>query len=144
MVEQRLLADFSVASQPGNERLAARQVAQAVGPLDLTPERLQRLETAVSEATLNAIEHGNHFEADKSVGVRVVASATELVVSVTDQGGAGLVEPPEAPDIEAKLANRQTPRGWGMFLIVNMVDEVTQDVHGCTHCVNLRLRLNDR
>ena len=35
----------------------------------------------------------------------------------------------EAPDIERKLAGEQKPRGWGLFLIKNMVDsmDVTSD-----------------
>jgi anti-sigma regulatory factor (Ser/Thr protein kinase) len=29
-----------------------------------------------------------------------------------------------APDLEAKLSGQQSPRGWGLFLIRNMVDEM--------------------
>ncbi|HEX7974088.1 MAG TPA: ATP-binding protein [Anaerolineales bacterium] len=29
-----------------------------------------------------------------------------------------------APDLDAKLEGRQSPRGWGLFLIQNMVDEL--------------------
>ncbi len=37
----------------------------------------------------------------------------------------------EAPDLEAKLAGEQSPRGWGIFLIKNMVDELhTSDIDG--------------
>ena len=35
-------------------------------------------------------------------------------------------------DLEAKLAGLQTPRGWGLFLIENMVDEMnvlSDEVH---------------
>jgi anti-sigma regulatory factor (Ser/Thr protein kinase) len=45
------------------------------------------------------------------------------------------------PDLEAKLAGQQTPRGWGLFLIQNMVDEmnvVSDDVH---HTMELILHL---
>ena len=35
----------------------------------------------------------------------------------------GELPAPEAPDLEAKLEGRQTPRGWGLFLIEKMVDE---------------------
>ena len=37
----------------------------------------------------------------------------------------------QTPDLEAKLAEEQTPRGWGLFLIRNLVDEmrVTSDEH---------------
>jgi anti-sigma regulatory factor (Ser/Thr protein kinase) len=34
------------------------------------------------------------------------------------------VPDPETPDLEAKLEGLQSPRGWGLFLIKNMVDEM--------------------
>jgi anti-sigma regulatory factor (Ser/Thr protein kinase) len=138
---ERLLADFSIPSQPGNERIAIRQVADAVRTLGLSGHRLERLQTAVSEATLNAMEHGNHFEADRPTTVRVVASDRVLVVTVSDEGGVSPTQAPEAPDIDAKLAGCQSPRGWGLFLIRNMVDEVTEETDGCSHHLHLRLRL---
>ena len=51
-------------SAPGNERLAMERVAEAVAPLHLPAAKLDRLKTAVAEATMNAMEHGNRFEAD--------------------------------------------------------------------------------
>ncbi len=138
---ERLLAELSIPSQPGNERIAMRQVAEAVRPLGFAPETLARLETAVSEATLNAMEHGSHFERHRPVTVRVVVSDGDLVVTVSDPGGATPVRSPEAPDIEAKLAGRQSPRGWGLFLIQNMVDEVTDEIADGSHRLHLRLRL---
>ena len=41
----------------------------------------------------------------------------------------GVPSQPEAPDIDLKLAGEQKPRGWGLFLIKNMVDsmDVTSD-----------------
>ena len=61
--ECRVLADFQLDSLPGNERVAARRVIAAVTNLGLTQQRLERLETAVAEATSNAIEHGNQSDA---------------------------------------------------------------------------------
>jgi anti-sigma regulatory factor (Ser/Thr protein kinase) len=45
-------------------------------------------------------------------------------VRITDQGSAGSIPDVTAPNLEAKLAGLQTPRGWGLFLIKNMVDEM--------------------
>ena len=56
---RRTLAEFSVPSEPGNERLAMKTVAEAIGDLDIRGENLERLKTAVAEATMNAMEHGN-------------------------------------------------------------------------------------
>jgi anti-sigma regulatory factor (Ser/Thr protein kinase) len=141
-MSERLLADFSLASQPGNERVAMQRVVEAIRSLALPSEKLQRLETAVAEATLNAMEHGNHFQDGRPVTVRVLASDTHLCVTVIDLGGANPIPIPQTPDINAKLAGRQSPRGWGLFLIKKMVDEVSDESDGHQHTVCLRVRLD--
>ena len=134
------LADFTVASVQGNEREAIRQLEGALANATVDPARLERLKTAVGEATMNAMEHGNGFDPELPVHVRAVEADGAIRVSITDQGGArGIGDAPE-PDLEAKLAGDQTPRGWGLFLIRNMVDEmhVSGDEHH--HTVELVLR----
>lgn len=140
--EARLVTEFEVPSEPGNERLVMERVATAVAPLGLEQRRLERLKTAVSEAAMNAIEHGNQGRAELPVQVQVVASNGRLSVSITDKGGGKPIPEAETPDIEAKLAGLQKPRGWGLFLIKNMVDEMnvtTDDVH---HTVELVVDLS--
>jgi anti-sigma regulatory factor (Ser/Thr protein kinase) len=58
---RRTLAELSMPSEPGNERRAMEEVAAAVGGLELAGPTLERLKTAVAEATMNAMEHGNHY-----------------------------------------------------------------------------------
>jgi anti-sigma regulatory factor (Ser/Thr protein kinase) len=41
-------------------------------------------------------------------------------------GGGKVIPEATTPDIEAKLAGEQAPRGWGLFLVERMVDEVTR------------------
>jgi serine/threonine-protein kinase RsbW len=53
------MAEFPVSSEPGNERQAMESVASMIKDLGLAQQRLERLKTAVAEATLNAMEHGN-------------------------------------------------------------------------------------
>ena len=45
------------------------------------------------------------------------------------------------PDLEAKLAGLQRPRGWGLFLIKNMVDELHESRDGEHHTVELVVRV---
>lgn len=118
------IADFTIPSEPGNERIAMKEVAQAINPLGLPIERVERLKTAVAEATMNAIEYGNKNRADLVVTIRVVKSADQVAVRITDQGGRQEIPVAPAPDLEAKLAGLQSPRGWGLFLIKNLVDEM--------------------
>ena len=141
--QERRLAAFEVASEQGNERLAIDQVAEAVAGLGLDGARLERLKTAVGEATMNAIEHGNSNRPELPVEVSVVADHTDLKVRITDQGGERPLPEVETPDIEAKLAGLQTPRGWGLFLIENMVDELRTAVDEHHHTIELVMHLKE-
>ena len=141
---RRTLAELSVPSEPGNERRAMEEVAAAVGRLGLPGPTLERLKTAVAEATMNAMEHGNHYRAELPVIIDVSASDTDLSVKITDEGSGPAAFDSETPDLEAKLEGVQTPRGWGLFLIKSMVDEmnVTGDEHH--HTVELILHLDEK
>jgi anti-sigma regulatory factor (Ser/Thr protein kinase) len=112
---RRTLAELSVSSEPGNERRAMEEVAAVVSGLGLPDRTLEKLKTAVAEATMNAMEHGNHYQADLPVLIEVSASDTDLSVKITE--------------------------GWGLFLIKSMVDEmkVTGDEHH--HTVELVMHL---
>ena len=135
--EWRTLAQFQWSSEPGNERLAMAQVAEVVKDEDLPPARLERLKTGVAEATMNAMEHGNKFKPEVPVDFVVLASPRALAVRITDYGGAQVIPEAQTPDIEAKLAGMQTPRGWGLFLIEKMVDEVNVIAGDGTHTIEL-------
>jgi serine phosphatase RsbU (regulator of sigma subunit)/anti-sigma regulatory factor (Ser/Thr protein kinase) len=118
------VAEFSLPSLAGNERTAIQQVHDAVRGLGLPPSSIERLKTAVGEATMNAIEHGNALQPDRPVEVQVLASPEAVKVQVSDQGNGPPDRKPSRPDLEAKIAGRQSPRGWGLFLMENMVDQV--------------------
>lgn len=135
--EWRTLAEFTLASEPGNEREAMKRVAEIVEPLNLDPTQLERLKTAVAEAAMNAMEHGNKYQPEFPVKIRVQSSGEALSVQITDYGSGQQIPEPETPDLEAKLAGAQTSRGWGLFLIKNMVDELNVTVDEKHHTVEL-------
>ncbi len=137
----KVQATFSIPSEPGNERIAIEKVAHVVESLGLAPDRLEQLKTAVGEATMNAMEHGNQYREDQPVEIRVQTTNSVLSIFITDHGGGQDILEPEIPDIEAKLEGEQSPRGWGLFLIENMVDDlqVTTDEHH--HTVELIVNL---
>jgi serine phosphatase RsbU (regulator of sigma subunit)/anti-sigma regulatory factor (Ser/Thr protein kinase) len=136
-----VLAEFEVESAEGNERMAIERVSAAVAGLGLAPKRLERLKTAVGEATMNAMEHGSGYRADRPVSVRVLTGGGAVRVQITDLGGAPPEKEREQPDLEAKLEGLQRPRGWGLFLIENMVDETRETSDGEHHTLELGLRL---
>jgi serine phosphatase RsbU (regulator of sigma subunit)/CHASE1-domain containing sensor protein/anti-sigma regulatory factor (Ser/Thr protein kinase) len=140
--DRRMLADLTLPSERGNERRATEEVARAVSGLGLPERTLERLKTAVAEATMNAMEHGNRYDPEVPVDIQVLSSDTALFVRITDQGGTPVPDPDkEVPDIEAKLEGMQTPRGWGLFLIQNMVDEVRVSGNPNHHTVELVVTL---
>jgi serine phosphatase RsbU (regulator of sigma subunit)/anti-sigma regulatory factor (Ser/Thr protein kinase) len=142
--EWQMLAELTLPSEPGNERLAMEQVAEAVRELNLPGKRMDQLKTAVAEATMNAMEHGNHYLPNKPVGIQVLASRAALSVRITDHGATRTLPADpgtEVPDIEAKLEELQTPRGWGLFLIKHMVDEMRISSDTTHHTVELIMYL---
>jgi anti-sigma regulatory factor (Ser/Thr protein kinase) len=137
----RTLAAWSLPSGPGNERLAMESVAQIARRLNLAERRLERLKTAVAEAAMNAMEHGNKYHVDIPVTVEVRASAQALAVRISDSGGGPPSQSAETPDLAAKLAGRQSPRGWGLFLIEKLVDEMRVTSDDQCHTIELVMHL---
>jgi serine phosphatase RsbU (regulator of sigma subunit)/anti-sigma regulatory factor (Ser/Thr protein kinase) len=139
-----VMAEFELPGALGNERLAMDRVAEAVATLDLAPARLERLKTAVSETAMNAIEYGSQGDPDVPVRVSVRRTPSTLQVRIADAGLGGAVPSPgeaELPDLDAKLAGLQKPRGWGLFLIQQMVDHVEVVREGERQTVVLSLDL---
>ncbi|MGH3089458.1 MAG: ATP-binding protein [Rubrobacteraceae bacterium] len=138
------LATLKVPSGPGNERRAMEEVAEAVKDVGLPSPTMERLKTAVAEATMNAMEHGNEYDPEKPVFIEAAVSGGELSIRITDEGPGPEIPEAETPDIEAKLENRQTPRGWGLFLIESMVDELRVSGGEGRHTVELIFRLGEK
>lgn len=135
-----ILADFSLPSEPGNERLAMEMVAEAIQGLPFTKDRLERLKTAVAETALNAIEHGNDYQPNITTDIVVKSGGGVLKIYITDHGGGRPIPEAIEPNLEAKLAGLQSPRGWGLFLIKNMVDEMQVHTDKNHHTVELIMR----
>jgi len=140
-----LVTAFSIPGEEGNERLAMDRVAAAIADQGLPPARLERLKTAVSEATMNAIEYGSQGRPEIPVDIEVETTEEAIVVRITDRALSGAVPgDAEAPDIERKLAGEQKPRGWGLFLIKNMVDSMDVTEDGSTQTVTLTMAREER
>ena len=138
---RRQLASFTVPSAPGNERLAVERVEAAIVDVGLDAARLERLRTAIAETTMNAIEHGNANRPDLLVEVEVYADPSALLVRISDRGTGPAAFEMDEPDIAAKLRGEQTPRGWGLFLIRHMVDDVQVVADEERHTVELLMAL---
>ena len=116
--------ELHLPSRLGAEKAAMEFAATVAKSMNFPPERVEDLKTAIAEACINAIEHGNKLHASMRVGVKFTVGEGELQVAVHDQGK-GLAGNPERPDLESRMEGRKDPRGWGIFLIENLMDEVS-------------------
>ncbi len=141
--DARVLAAFEVTSESGGERRVLPVLATAIEPLGLPKARRDALATAVAEAAMNAIEHGNDGRPGLPVRVVVAATDSAVLVTVTDRAVTGTGDATaQVPDLDAKLAGLQSPRGWGLFLMRELVDEVRTRDSGGGHTVELVLHRN--
>lgn len=130
-------------SRLGFEKVAMGTAASVAALMGFPGERIEDLKTAVAEACINAIEHGNHLNEQLSVGVILSATTHELEVKVIDNGS-GIAKQPAKPDIDRKIHGEEDPRGMGMFLIQALVDEAewVRDSKGSGSYVRLVIRLD--
>jgi serine/threonine-protein kinase RsbW len=106
----------------GYEKVAMSTAASVAKLRGFPEDRIEDLKTAVAEACINAIEHGNRLNEKLSVGVVLRAQDDALEVKVIDDG-TGIRKQPVKPDIDRKMHGEEDPRGMGMFLIQALVDE---------------------
>jgi anti-sigma regulatory factor (Ser/Thr protein kinase) len=135
------LLEFSLPSVPGNERLALNRVVEAVQLLPLSADRLENLNTAMIEAVRNAIHHGNHDRPELPVTIAIRKNDWKLSITVTDSGSDPVPELP-LPDLQAKLSGKQSPFGWGLFLIQQLVDEIYISSDANHHTIEMIMYLD--
>ena len=107
----------------GYEKVAMDSAAAVARIMDFHQSRIEDLKTAVAEACTNAIEHGNHLNKNMMVLVTLVMSSDCLEVNVEDCGK-GIKKLPVEPNIDDQLTSKHDTRGWGVFLIKHLVDEL--------------------
>lgn len=110
--------EIQIPSELGYEKIAISAAAIVAQRMGFSPDRIEDLKTAIGEAVTNAIEHGNQLKVEIKVIVVLAVRANSLALQVVDQGQQPI------PNIPVERVEREDNRGWGMFLIKNLVDEV--------------------
>ena len=107
----------------GYEEVVAETVGTVARVKDFPFEKVSKLKTAVAEACVNAIEHGNEADATQDVVMTIICEASSMRVSIKDFGE-GHTDPNfEMPDLKKQIEEKQLG-GWGMYLIHTLVDKV--------------------
>jgi serine/threonine-protein kinase RsbW len=115
--------ELQLPSRLGFEKVAMNTAASVARMMGFGDDRIEDLKTAIAEACINAMEHGNKLDETLAVGVVLSMDADSLEVKVHDTGS-GPHEHAVAPDIDKKMHEEEGARGMGMFLIESLVDEV--------------------
>ena len=115
--------ELHIPSVMGYEKIAMECAASMAKKMGFTENRIEDLKTAVAEACLNAIEHGNKMDTSTKVGITLTVEESKLQVLVKDQGKG--LDKITVPNIENKIEGKDQPRGWGIFLIKRLMNEVT-------------------
>lgn len=115
--------EVDLPSKVGYERVAMECSASFAKLAGLVTERIEDLKSAVAEACINAMQHGNKWRPEARVIVNMNFKDDTFIVSVMDQGD-GMSELPEYPGIARIIEENVSPSGLGVFLIRHLVDEV--------------------
>jgi serine/threonine-protein kinase RsbW len=117
------MIDLVVQGTIASIEAATRPVEDLCRQLHYTQERGWEVATAVHEALLNARDHGHFGDVSRPIRFRVLRQGDGLVAEIRDEGrGLGCVPP--LPDIAQKLLGKETPRGWGLFLMRSLASEL--------------------
>jgi len=87
---------------------------------------------AVREMLINAIKHGNRFDKNKSVGLRLSRNGADMTIEITDQGEGFRLESVPDPHLPE---NQERRSGRGIAIVVAVMDEfsVNRNSSGGTH-----------
>jgi len=128
--------EVNLPNRLGYERIAMACSASFAKIVGFLPEKIEDLKTAVSEACINAMEHGNKNHPDKRVLITMNYQDQVFSVAVMDEGEGmdKILEIPKKLDIERKIEKLESHRGLGLFLIEQLVDkfeynQMTEDGH---------------
>lgn len=114
--------ELSIPSEFGYEKVAREAVAAFARRFGFDRERIEDLKTALGEACINAIEHGNQRGLGLRVSIACVAHADELTVDVFDEGIQAFQGCDAPASIDSKLIGAAPCRGMGLMLIRGLVD----------------------
>jgi serine/threonine-protein kinase RsbW len=127
--------ELSFPSELGYEKVAREAVAAFARRLGCDRERVEDLKTALGEACINAIEHGNGHAPGLRVDVSCIGADDHLEIEVHDRGLKRYESSGTVASIDLKLSGLAPLRGMGLMMIAQLVDEAgfTESADGGNH-----------
>ncbi|MFH0991488.1 MAG: ATP-binding protein [bacterium] len=125
--------ELHIPNDLGYERIAMESAAAVARMMGFSEDRVEDLKTALAEACINAIEHASKKRKAEKLLVTLTVAADRLQVDIYDKGEQFEIHD-QKPDIKSRMEGNVPSRGWGIFLIKNLVDslEVSSTKEGNT------------
>ncbi len=135
--KNKIILDHYYASDKNNRKFTVDHISEAVVnsgiPISITKDELYLL---LDEAITNAMEHGNSWDPEKNVHVKVTTSSRNMIISIEDQGRGF-----NARKFERSLNRRDTLsiRGRGIY-IISQFGKITWNTAG--NILNVEIPVN--
>lgn len=114
-IPQCINVELYLPSKLGYEMVARGAVGALADELGYPEERIEDLKTAVAEACMNAIEHGNNQDLNQSIRILISIAPKWIEVRISDRGIKQMPTVLPAP-------GQGDMRGWGLFFIQHLTD----------------------
>jgi serine/threonine-protein kinase RsbW len=115
--------ELNLPSELGYEKIARDAIGAFARRIGFERERVEDLKTALSEACINAIEHGNQQAPGLRVAITCSYNEECLAIVIADQGKRPFAAPHRHASIGEKIQGLASARGMGLSLIAGLVDE---------------------
>ena len=108
-------------------RKLCKDIVEEIAAYSYTPEDVFKIQLAIEEAMINAVEHGNKSDPLKTVTVEYSITAKEFDITITDEGnGFALEKVPDCRNDE----NLNNVTGRGIVLMRSCMDSVEYNERG--------------
>ena len=135
------LVELKLPNILGSEKVAIEKAVTIAEKMGFSMDKIEDLKTAIGEACINAIEHGNKFDENTQVGITFAKDDTSLQVVVHDEGDG--IDPKKIPKNRTDSDGLPRRRGYGVFLISNLVHEFSTEYEpGKGNNVKMLIHLN--
>jgi len=123
-----------IESTPDSEAPLIEEIGKRMTKLHFSESKVNDFKIALREALINAVKHGNQYNASHTVDL-VIYSANKFVeVKIHDYGKGFEASSLEKPSIKKKLRGEQRSGGWGFHVIQKLVSDwsIHHDENGTT------------
>jgi len=116
--------DLVIPSDMEYEPVVVRSAGTVAEQMGFPRARVEDVKTVVGEAFINAVEHGNRGQSRRKVTIRFYRAGRSLRIDVSDGGTGFNPEKIPQPHLMRKIHGQEPLRGWGLYLIEQLVDRL--------------------